>query len=1162
MRPGRRCKIVFLVRKLRKMLNQTQRSAHLRLIGLILLLMLFSALCWADQSDLGGSYEKKANWQETMLACRELYQQFLANPQSGELNVEMSPWYTTGPLAAESFSNVLFPEKGVDINVKDENEQQLWQANPELIDGRVHIICKESPVSVYFFRTITVEKAQRFSAGFGSNDGLEVWLNEKKLLSNNTSRMAAPDQDTVVLDLVAGENRLLAKVFNRANVGEFYFSLNAEPSVILWEQIEKDFPYEAGWFKRELDRNEVLDWFRAKNNIEIETKLIGGVIEKTSPASKDLQSRFEFMLKAGISAGDSGWLDLYTEACKLDEALTSLKHLDINNVQNAVRCLKGTLGGQRRPGEFLERISSYEKRIGTIEAILARPAEIDNDKIQIVNSFIDDVFDSLRELFVRRCPPIVFLKRTARGRKGTNGTMLGQINRGVKMGSKICIFDPQHPEEGTRTIFDSEKGFIFDMSLSYDAKKILFSFMDNIKENIKAQKDSFHIWEINIDGSGLRQLTDGPFHDGSAVYLPDGRIVFCSTRVQSFSVCQDFLAAAMYIMNGDGSGLRRLEYNTLCDTTPFVMDDGLILFTRWEYQDKNIFCVQGLWTINPAGERVQLFHGNTFTIPNSVCHARQIPGTRKILCTLAPHHGRPLGAIGIIDRDLGFETVESIVNITPEIPYQPRKGESWYRGANNSWRPGDRIYDWAYGDPYPIAEDLFLVAYGGPIEGGPKRYRLCLLDDRGNKVEIYEDPTTSCFNPIPLKPRPLPHKIPGNISEPEGEGVFFVSDIYQGLLHKGVKRGQIKQLLIMSQLPKKYNTEGPRYHDHYPIIGQGSYYVKYCYGTVPVYEDGTAYFKAPAGVELYFIAIDKDGKEIRRMGTVTQITAGERQGCVGCHESRFTAAPGNRNLMSRVNREPDSITAPPWGAGPVGFVEQVQPILDKYCVSCHSGRAPKGRVDLSGDKSRFYNMAYRTLVDRKLVEYYYINQGPTGNFKPLASGSWVSKLTEMIEKEHSGVKMDDQGRRRIYNWIDGNAPYYKTWNMSRPHTQGGRDTWHRLKDGKRGSIEDEPWFAEFKKTFESGCSSCHSVKPDWINLTHSEYSRVLNAHLSKEAGGYGLTKTKDGKKPPVFAGTDDAVYQALLKAIEGGRDALYARPRVDMPGARPIAQERNFGRLY
>jgi hypothetical protein len=298
------------------------------------------------------------------------------------------------------------------------------------------------------------------------------------------------------------------------------------------------------------------------------------------------------------------------------------------------------------------------------------------------------------------------------------------------------------------------------------------------------------------------------------------------------------------------------------------------------------------------------------------------------------------------------------------------------------------------------------------------------------------------------------------------------------------------------------------------------------------------------------------------MGTVTQITAGERQGCVGCHESRFTAAPGNSNLMSRVNREPDTITPPPWGAGTIGFVQQVQPVLDKYCVSCHSGRTPKAGVDLSGDKSRFYNMAYRTLVDRKLVEYYYINEGPIGNFQPLQSGSWISKLSEMIENEHSGVKMDDLSRRRIYNWIDGNAPYYATWNMSRPHTQGGRDTWNRLKDGQRSKIVPEPWYAEFNEAFGANCGSCHSLKPDWINLTNPHYSRVLNAHLAKEAGGMGLTNSKNGKEPPVMATTDDPVYQSLLKAIEGGKDTLYARPRVDMPGARPIAQQRDFGKLY
>jgi hypothetical protein len=1062
-------------------MNSKANNAVKAVVSWIFVFTLSTSVCLSPAKADGQSkvvssaYVKADAWPQTMLASRAQLETHLAEQEQLTESVKLGPWYVTAPIEVRGFSDAMFPEKQVDLDTKDHHGRSLWSRQPDLTDGSIHSLHSTSPASTYLFRVITTDNARILVAGFGSNDGLEVWLNGKKLLSEDIGRQAAPDQNRVTLSLAAGENRLLAKVFNRANVCEFYFLLRPDPRFELWSQMEADFPVEAGWMKHDCSEEELMGWFSNADNVKLEHKIIREALSEVHPDGKELEGQFEALRSAQASPDDPRWLSLFIKVC------------------------------ERKRGAFL-----------------------------------------------RRCPPVAFIKRPARGRKGTNATMLGQR---TKVGSSICIYDPADPHAGVKTIFESKKGFIFDMSASYDVKKLVFSFMEDIRQ----EKGSFHIWQINIDGTGLRQLTSGPYHDGSPVYLPDGKIVFCSTRVESFSVCQDFLAAALYIVDADGGNLRRLEYNTLCDTTPYVMDDGSILFGRWEYQDKNIFCVQGLWTINPDGTRVQLFYGNTLTIPNSIYGAKQIPGTRKVVCVMAPHHGRPLGAIGILDRSIGLENTEALVNITPEIPYFSRHGDNWHDPPNNSWGPGDQQYDWAFGDPYPIAEDLFVVAYGGPREGGPQRYRLYLLDDRGYKVKLYEDPAISCYCPLPLVARPLPHKMPGTIPEPKGEGTFFVADIYQGLLDKGVKRGQIKALRIMSQIPKKYNTEGPRYHDHYPVMGHGSYYAKYCYGTVPVYEDGLAYFKAPAGVELYFIAIDADGKEIRRMGTVTQITAGERQGCVGCHESRFTAAPRGVNVMKRLARKPDAITPPPWGAG---FVDQVQPILDKYCVSCHSGRTPKARMDLSGGKTRFYNMAYRSLVDRNLVEYYYIHDAPTGNFQPLASGSWVSKLTKIIESEHMGVKMDDRSRRRIFSWIDGNAPYYGMWDMSRPYTQGGRDTWHRLRDGKRGQIEPEPWFADFKKAFEPACSSCHGVKFDWINLTSPQYSRVLNAHLAKEAGGMGLAEDKDGQKPPVFETTDDLTYQALLKAIQAGKQTLYAKPRMDMPGGIAIAQQRNFGKLY
>ena len=363
-------------------------------------------------------------------------------------------------------------------------------------------------------------------------------------------------------------------------------------------------------------------------------------------------------------------------------------------------------------------------------------------------------------------------------------------------------------------------------------------------------------------------------------------------------MCQDFLAASLHIMDANGENLRRLEYNTLCDTTPHVLDNGEILFSRWEYQDKNIFCTQALWTIHPDGSQVSLFYGNTLTIPNSIYGAKQIPGTRKLVCVMAAHHFPPLGAIGIIDPQPGAGKPKAMTNITPEIPYVPTVGQTW---RDTNWHAGDKFYPWSYTDPWPIDAHRFLVSYGGPMEDGPKRYRLYVLDDEGSKTLLYEDSKASCFNAIPLEPRALPTQFPGSVpDEPKGEGRFFVQDVYQGLLGKGVHRGQVKALRVMSQVPKKYNTEGPRYSDHYPAIGEGSYYVKYNYGTVPVAADGSAYFVAPAGVELYF-----PGHRCRRQrsppdGHDHADYQGEVQGCVGCHESRTSAPPSGTRILETV----------------------------------------------------------------------------------------------------------------------------------------------------------------------------------------------------------------------------------------------------------------------
>ena len=761
-------------------------------------------------------------------------------------------------------------------------------------------------------------------------------------------------------------------------------------------------------------------------------------------------------------------------------------------------------------------------------------------------------------------PPIAFVRRPPRSRHGTNAIMCSTTHG---EGSEILVLDrPSDPGAKPRVIFASKEGYVFDLSPSYDGRTLLMTYREK-------PDAPFHVWEIGVDGAGLRQLTDGPWHDFNPIYYPDGRIVFCSSRVESYSLCQNFLASALYVCRGDGSDIRRIDFTSLCSMAPAVLPDGSIVFTRWEYNDKNIFSWQGLWTILPDGRQLKLYYGNTLTVPNSRYGPRPVPGTNLVAITMTAHHHEPVGDIALVDRSRGLENPAGCRQITFATSYRVTQGRDW---QDKNWGPGDKFYPWTFTDPWPLDARRMLVAYGGydvtkHKDAEEERYlqehpqfRLFVLGTDGRLDPLYGEEGKSFFCPVALAERPRPQAIASEIPAGRAPGTFFVADVYQGLEAQGVKRGQVKELRVWEQVPKKYNTEGPRYHDHYPVIGYGTYYVKKIHGTVPVEPDGSVYFEAPSGAELYFQALDEHGKEISRMGSVTQITPGERASCGGCHDSRSSAPPVGQAGARRLDRSPAQIRPPPWGAGPVDYVSLVQPVLDRYCTSCHAGAKQDGNVDLSGDKTRFFSMSYENLCLGNWVAYYYINQGPTGNFPALATGSWVSRLTKLLEDRHAGVDVDAESRRRIYVWIDSNVCYYPTWDMTRPHTQGGRDPCFRIRNddgvypkerGHSRALEPMPWFAAIERIAEArGWRG--GIESRELNLTRPEWSPLLLEHLARAAGG----RAPEAKA--VFQTTADPDYVALLSALQEGARSLAERPRMDMPGAKPLPQARDFGRVF
>jgi hypothetical protein len=693
----------------------------------------------------------------------------------------------------------------------------------------------------------------------------------------------------------------------------------------------------------------------------------------------------------------------------------------------------------------------------------------------------------------------------------------------TRFGGNLAVLSPVRPDGDARDIVTGLEGGIFAFpELSLDGRKAVFSY--------KRDRDTpYHIYEVNLDGSGLRQLTDGPHDDMDPCYMPNGDIMFVSTRCGFVVLCHNaFTVTTLYLMDEDGGNIRPLSANTSTEFMPSVMPDGRVLYTRWEYVDKGAGNLQSLWDVHPDGTFSEHVFGNHCDIPTTLADARAIPGTGKVVAISAPHMPISVGPVCIVDSAIDMETIAGLSNVTPEIGHPPHYG---YPNPDKGF----------YKTPYPLSEEYFLVSYHyGPDWDNPTGYGIYLLDRYGNRDLIYRDAEFSAFDPIPIRSRRPPARLtPGASDQPflqptedridENEpGVALVLDCHEGLV--GIPRGTAKYIQIMEDVPKPHGCEQSRgYGLQNPVISrEGHFAVKRVFGIVPLEEDGSAHFRVPSGKDIYFQALDADFREIQRMRTFVNFMPGEVRSCIGCHEHR-SLAPRAASAIA-AERLPVDITPPPGGVHNISFIRDAQPVLDKYCVRCHSGPTPTGGLDFSSDRTRLFNMAYDSIISRNLVSK--VDVTPRGAYieitPPQLFGSHASKLIQQIVSGHQGIKMDPDDLRQLCLWVDANAPYYGTYEYSRPGTTGGRDLL------VRGA---EPW-----AIYERRCAGCHKGhdRDLLLNFSRPEQSRFLMAPLSKAAGGWGLCEG------PVFADTSDPDYQSVLSGLRKCHEEVAANPRVDM----------------
>ncbi len=217
-------------------------------------------------------------------------------------------------------------------------------------------------------------------------------------------------------------------------------------------------------------------------------------------------------------------------------------------------------------------------------------------------------------------------------------------------------------------LLDDPQGSVRDPCVHYDGGKILFSYRPG-------KTRYFHLYEIGADGTGLRQLTDGPFDDIEPAYLPDGDIIFPSSRCKRFVACWYTPVATLHRMDAHGN-IRCLSSNIVHENTPAVLPDGRVLYTRWEYVDRAPQKFHGLWSMNPDGTNQCIVFGNTQP-PGKwllMIDAKPIPGTNRIVAIFSPHHGNRehAGDVMVLDAESGPDAIDHPRQISPNVKHGGR----------------------------------------------------------------------------------------------------------------------------------------------------------------------------------------------------------------------------------------------------------------------------------------------------------------------------------------------------------------------------------------------------------------------------------------------------------------------------------------------------------
>jgi hypothetical protein len=580
-----------------------------------------------------------------------------------------------------------------------------------------------------------------------------------------------------------------------------------------------------------------------------------------------------------------------------------------------------------------------------------------------------------------------------------------------------------------------------DPCISFDGKKVLFAMSG------KTKGSGYNIYEMEIENpKNIKKLTTDPgagqtVADFEPCYLPNGDIMFTSTRNFGMSSGEQVASTNMFLMNGEGKYMRQVGFDQVHTFYPVLMNDGTVLYSRWEFNDRSNSNCMGLFTMNPDGCHQTEYFGNQTPWPFTMIHARPIQNSNKIVAIAGGMHAPYAGELMIIDRIKGTNGTQSIKMIAPVRESEP--------DANKTDLAAGGVY-FTFQTPYGLDENSFIVSWRKSESGN---YKLYLMDTTG-KRELLAWADQSVSQPVLVKARVVPPTLAIQADYSKDSAEFTMQDVYNGTGMNGIARGTAKKLRVVQLHYRVQNGDigamigsGPAGVYQPAIfcpISQygGSWDAKTVLGETPIYPDGSASFKVPARTPVYFQVLDSMGYCIATMRSWSTLQPGEKFPCFGCHEDKLESPPGTGQIPIAGN--PKSLEKLMGIEGiPFDYPNMVQPIFDKHCVSCHTANHESG-FDLSGtlsnsSGSKKWAISYTSLMkgisvsaNNKAININTIfsqpEQQPPYSFGSSMSGIMKNVLNGTSHVDRIKTNITEKEKRIIACWIDLCAPYAGKYN--------------------------------------------------------------------------------------------------------------------------------------